>query len=574
MSSLLGLALLALLGATVRGGPPRREPTPRGTSPPDPAEPTDLRTASEIDAALVDFYEHGPCGFHALDLRGVIVAMNRTELEFLQYERDEVVGKLRFSDLLGPLSKQRFVREFPTFKQRGRIDGLEFELVRKDGGTVPVRISATAMYDADGNYVRSRSVVMLDPERLLPEKSLQGTLDALDARVQERTLELTAVISTLHDEIEERERAQELLRQSEERAVAIVAAAVDGVIIADEFGFLESINPAGQRIFGWRESELSGRNLAVLMPEPYASEHDRHLHRYRTTGERRVLGSKRELVGRRRDGSVFPLELAVSEMHIGSRRLFRATVRDLTEQKRAAEHVARLQAEVRRNEVLALIGSLVAGFAHEARNPLFGISAVLDALAVRFGDAPEYAEHFAMLRRDVQRLKDLMQDLLEFGHPAMELAAGAIGPVLDEAVAECTALARQRAITVDTPRRSDDARVAMNTRLVRAFQNLLQNALQFAPEGSAVTLQSAVVVVEEQPWVECTVRDHGPGIGADDLSRLFEPFFSRRRGGTGLGLAIVQRIVEEHRGEITAANHPDGGALFTVRLPVAVACSD
>lgn len=573
MSSLLALALLAFLGATYRGAPSGREPTPRGTSPPDPPRADTAPPAPPLEDELVDFYERGPCGFHALDARGMVVAMNRTELELLQYERDEVVGKLRFSDLLAPLSKQRFAREFPTFKQRGRVDGLEFDLVRKDGSTVPVRVSATAVYDADGSYAASRSVVMLDLQRLLPEDTLRGTLDALETKAHERTLELTAVIATLRDEIEERERAQDLLRQSEERALAIVDAAVDGVIIADEYGFLESINPAGERIFGWRESELSGRNLALLMPEPYASEHEGYLHRYRTTGERRILGSPRELAGRRRDGSVFPLELAISEMHIGRRRLFRATVRDLTEQKRAEEHVARLQAEVRRNEVMALIGSLVAGFAHEARNPLFGISAVLDALAVRFGDASEYAEHFAMMRRDVQRLKELMQDLLEFGRPATELSVGTIGPVLAEAVAECAALAQQRAIAISTPCGADEAWVAMNTRLVRAFQNLLQNALQFAPEGSAVTMQSALVIADERPWVECTIRDHGPGIGADDLPRLFEPFFSRRRGGTGLGLAIVHRIVEEHRGAITAANHPDGGALFAVRLPMAAGCA-
>jgi PAS domain S-box-containing protein len=525
--------------------------------------------APQHDDELADFYERGPCGFHALDARGVIVAMNRTELELLQYERDQIVGKFRFQDLLAPLSKQRFVREFPAFKRRGRVDGLEFDLVRKDGATVPVRISATAVYDADGNYVRSRSVVMLDHQRLVPEETLQGAYHALEATVRERTLELTAVIATLREEIEERERAQDLLRQSEERAVAIVAAAVDGVITADENGFVETINPAAERIFGWRESELAGRNLAVLMPEPYASEHNGYLERYRTTGERRILGSERELVGRRRDGSTFPVQLAISEMHIGRRRLFRATARDLTEQKGAEERVAQLQAEVRRNEVLALIGSLVAGFAHEARNPLFGISAVLDALAARFGDATEYAQHFAMLRRDVQRLNDLMQDLLEFGRPSSELTAGAIGPVLAEAVEECTALASQRTVSIATRSEADEALVAMNARLVRAFQNLLQNAIQFAPGGSEVTMQSVTVVVDERQWFECTIRDRGPGVGADDLPHLFEPFFSRRRGGTGLGLAIVQRIVEDHRGQVSATNHPDGGAAITVRLPVA-----
>ena len=515
---------------------------------------------------LADFFEHAPCGFHALDENGVFVDINETELEMLQRTRAEVVGKLRFPELLTPRSKQRFVREFPTFKRTGRIDGLSFDLIRKDGTPLPVLLSATAVFDDAGRFVHSRSVVIHDGSRGLAEDSLQSVHDALQARFLETTHQLETVIATLRDEIRERERAEALLRLSEERAVAVIDAVIDGVVTFDEDGFVETMNPAAEGIFGWREHALVGRPVLALAAEPHATGYREFFARARDDAG--IIGTKREMDGMRRDGTVFPMEVAFSEMRLGTRRLFIATVRDLSEKRRAEQEFARLQTELRRNEIMAMIGSLVAGFAHEARNPLFGISAVLDALAARFGEGSEYAEHFTLLRRDVKRLNDLMHDLLEFGRPSAEgeLTPRPLAPVLGDAVAECAALCADREVTVEIPAPGDDLRVAMNGRLVRAVQNLLQNAIQFSPHGSTVTLACTA----DQPGVvSCTVRDRGPGLAPADLPRLFEPFYTRRRGGTGLGLAIVQRIVEEHHGTITADNHPEGGAVITVRLPLA-----
>lgn len=512
----------------------------------------------------LEFFDRGPCGFHALDANGVFLDVNETELSLLQRTRTELVGKLRFLDLLTASSKQRFAREFPTFKREGRVEGLSFDLVRKDGTTVPVLLTASAVYE-DGRFVHSRSVVMRDPRRELAEESLQDAYDALRAKSDETTRQLETVITTLRDEIGERERAEALLRLSEERAVAVIDAVIDGVVTLDETGFVETVNPAAERIFGWRESALIGRSALTLVAEPFAARYRQFLARNRD--DEGLIGTKREMDGVKRDGTVFPMEVAFSEMRLGGRRLFIATVRDLSDKHRADAELARLQEEVRRNEVMALIGSLVAGFAHEARNPLFGISAVLDALAARFGEGSEYAEHFALLRRDVKRLNDLMQDLLEFGRPtsSVELAATPIARVLADAVSECAALRDTSGVGVDLCVADDGACVATNARLVRAFQNLLQNAIQFSPRGSVVTLTAAR---DETGVLSCVVRDHGPGLAAADLPRLFEPFYTRRRGGTGLGLAIVQRIVEEHRGSVVAANHPEGGAEITVRLPV------
>jgi PAS domain S-box-containing protein len=520
--------------------------------------------ASGLDAAeLIEFFRNAPCGFHALDASGVIVEVNDTELAMLQRRREDVVGRLRFVDLLSPLSKRRFVREFPTFKRTGRVEGLSFDLLRRDGSTIPILLSATAVLDAAGHFVRSRSVIMVDRTRNLPEESLQEAYAALETTIAERTSELTTVIGTLREEIEDRERAESLLRQSEERAVAVINSVVDGVITIDEAGFVETMNPAAERMSGWREREILGRSALLLLAEPFASQYASFFRRPRDGAA--LIGSSRELQGLRRDGVAFPIEVALSEMRLASRRLLIASVRDLTEKKRAEEQLDAMTKEVRRHEWMAMIGSLVAGFAHEARNPLFGISAVLDALAARFGEGSEYAEHFTLLRRDVRRLNDLMKDLLEFGRPASPLQARPIGGVVTQAISECALLARSANVAIVAEVADSSVEIAMNDRLVRAIQNLLQNAVQFSASGATVTLSTSR---QEPGWLECSVRDVGPGIAPADLPRLFEPFFTRRRGGTGLGLAIVQRIVEEHRGSITATNHPEGGACMRVRLPV------
>ncbi|HEY8516680.1 MAG TPA: PAS domain S-box protein [Candidatus Binatia bacterium] len=528
-----------------------------------------LEEKRRLTDALAEAYDDAPYGRHSLDADGTYIAVNRTELRLLGYERSEVVGKLKFTDVLTEPSRERFAREFPRFKELGQVDDVEFDLVRKDGTILPVLLSSTAVRDADGRFVRSEATIAVDRRRQLPEHVLQSAYSELERRVEERTAELNAVIATLRDEIEERERAEELLRQSEARARAVIDSSIDGIITIDEAGIVETVNPAAERMFGWPEKEIAGRNITLLMPEPYAEQHAEALRRRLETGERNFVGFRREVAGKRRDGTTFPLEISVSELYLGGRRLFRGTVRDLTEIKRAAEHVAQLQEQLQRNEVMARIGALVAGFAHEARNPLFGISAVLDAFVARFGDREEYNEYLTLLRRDVRRLTDLMHDLLIFGRPVLELHDGTLRQVVDEALAQCRRLAEEKSVALEAVLPSTDLRIRVNERLVRALQNVLQNAIQFSPSGSTVRVEAEVVNDGNgAASVECRVRDSGPGLAPEDLDRLFEPFFSRRAGGTGLGLAIVQRIVDEHGGTVTAANHPEGGAVISLRLPL------
>lgn len=243
--------------------------------------------------------------------------------------------------------------------------------------------------------------------------------------------------------------------------------------------------------------------------------------------------------------------------------------REIHERERAEQERTELQAALRRSETMSAMGALVAGVSHEVRNPLFAISSMLDAMDARFAGREEYQRYTSLLHQEVNRMNKLMADLLQYGKPTpVELLPGPIGDVLGQAVHACSGLAPRTPVEISTSAQWDNAWILRDkTRLVQVFQNLLENAVQHSLPGTAVIIDVQQVYEGEQAWVACIVKDSGPGFSEESLSRIFEPFFTRRRGGTGLGLSIVQRIVEQHGGRISASNRPEGGAAMEVRLP-------
>ncbi|HYL99870.1 MAG TPA: ATP-binding protein, partial [Blastocatellia bacterium] len=225
-----------------------------------------------------------------------------------------------------------------------------------------------------------------------------------------------------------------------------------------------------------------------------------------------------------------------------------------------------LQESLRRSETMSAMGVLVAGVAHEVRNPLFSVSATIDAFEARFGEREEHQRYISVLRRELDRLNQLMQDLLEYGRPAkLEIARGYLNDAIFQAVNSCSALAEKSEVQIENKvLRPLPAVMIDRGRIVQVFQNLIENAIQHSPPGSTVTIEAEEVHKNKAVWVNCLVRDMGDGFRDEDLPRIFEPFFTRRRGGTGLGLSIVQRIVEEHGGRIFASNQPSGGAAMGV----------
>ncbi len=228
----------------------------------------------------------------------------------------------------------------------------------------------------------------------------------------------------------------------------------------------------------------------------------------------------------------------------------------------------RLKEQLRHSETMAEIGSIVAGVAHEVRNPLFSISATLDAFESRFGKTEGFERYLSVLRGEIARLTTLMRDLLDFGRPTRpDLVECRMEDVVEAAVSACAPLARRKSVEVVWPHGSGTPLVlADRARVSQVLRNLIENAVHFSPPGGRVDVSLGPVETGDGEWVECAVKDSGPGFDATDLPRLFEPFFTRRRGGTGLGLSIVKRIVYDHGGEVSAENHEQGGAVVRVRF--------
>ena len=228
-----------------------------------------------------------------------------------------------------------------------------------------------------------------------------------------------------------------------------------------------------------------------------------------------------------------------------------------------------LQESLRRSETMSAMGTLVAGVAHEVRNPLFGISATLDAFHDEMSQ-PGYAECAATLRQETNRLIHLMQELLEYGKPpALTIERGDISDVIAQAVERRRSAAVAAEVEIRNELTGPMPTLLMDmSRLQQVFENLIDNAVQHSDPGATVRISGAVIDHTGRHWVECNVDDEGPGFAPQDFDRVFEPFFTQREGGTGLGLSIVQRIVEEHSGKVFAANRPEGGGRIRVLFPL------
>lgn len=244
---------------------------------------------------------------------------------------------------------------------------------------------------------------------------------------------------------------------------------------------------------------------------------------------------------------------------------------EISERGRSEAERLKLSEALRRKENMAAMGSLVVGVAHEVRNPLFGISSSLEAMEARFSDRDELKRYFEVLRQQTQRLSALMEDLLDYGKPVVsEFTPAPIAHAIHAAIEGCSAVAQRSQVGVafHEPHRASDV-LMDEKRLPLVFKNLLENAIEHNPPGGAVRVDLAEEANVGGKWVVVKVSDSGPGFSEPDVARVFAPFFTRRKGGTGLGLSIAQHIAEHHGGKISASNLAGGGAVMTVRLPLA-----
>jgi len=355
-------------------------------------------------------------------------------------------------------------------------------------------------------------------------------------------------------DITARKRVEDELRESELRWRRISEATFEGIAFSRD-GIMFDVNDQLAAMLGYPLSDMLGKPVAeCVAPEDRERVREAIRTGSTTAYEHRALC---------KDGSTIVVETRGRGLTIHGQTVRVTAVRDVSER-------LRLEAELRRRETLAAMGSLVAGVAHEARTPLFSLSATLDALEAGAGTPDQQHELRDLLRSQLRRLSSLMRDLLDYGRPPkLKLGWSSLQEPAQRVARSCGHLAAQSGIqlVLDLPRSLPEIEMDV-VRLEQVLENLLANAIQHAPRGSTVRVTGRPADGPPHGLV-CAVEDEGPGVPDADLEHMFEPFFSRRKGGTGMGLAIAERLAAAHGGTLTAGNRPQGGAVFTLFLPTA-----
>lgn len=385
-----------------------------------------------------------------------------------------------------------------------------------------------------------------------------------------------AILESLVD-VTGQQRAEAQLR-------SILETVPDAMIVIDERGVMTSFSTAAERLFGWSATEAIGRNVSILMPDPDRARHDGYLARYLTTGERHIIGIGREVTGRRRDGTTFPMELSVGEVNTGGHRLFTGFVRDLSERQEQQQRLQSVQAELLHVSRLSAAGEMASALAHELNQPLTAIASSVRAAIRMLQDQPEgtlpprAAE--AMERAAAQSLRagQIVRRLREFvlkGEVDQQLME--LTPLIEEAAALALVGARQLGVQVSF--RLDPTPIAVAVDRIQIQQvllNLIRNAIDAMTEMPDEAARREMVISSSRPdgsSVEVAVADTGPGLAPEVAAKLFEPFVTSKPGGMGVGLSISRSIIETHGGRLWAEPDPAGGTIFRFTLPAGSAIS-
>jgi two-component system sensor kinase FixL len=344
----------------------------------------------------------------------------------------------------------------------------------------------------------------------------------------------------------------------------------EAMIVIDETGHIQSFSAAAERLFGWTPPEVIGQNVKMLMPEPYRSAHDGYLDRYRATGERRIIGIGRVVVAERKDGSTFPMELAVGEMCSGGARYFTGFIRDLTERQVREARMQELQAELVHMSRLTSMGEMASALAHELNQPLSAIANYLkgarrllgsDERTARAAEAVDRAAEQALRAGQIiRRLRDFV------ARGESELQVESLSKMIQEASALALLGAKEYGIRIrfDFDPKADRV-LADKVQIQQVLINLLRNAVDAMQDQPRREL-----VVSTSRWDDdlavVVVADTGPGVSPDIQEQLFQPFITTKRAGMGVGLSISRTIVEAHGGRIWVEANHGGGAVFRFTL--------
>jgi two-component system, LuxR family, sensor kinase FixL len=376
-------------------------------------------------------------------------------------------------------------------------------------------------------------------------------------------------------DIDEEKQLEEALRTRERHLQSILETIPDAMIVIDGNGIMQFFSSAAKRQFGYAEQEAIGQNVSMLMPNPDRSRHDGYLARYRSTGERHIIGIGRIVTGQRKDGTTFPMHLSIGEMHSGGVPYFTGFVRDLTEQQQTQARLQELQSELVHVSRLSAMGEMASALAHELNQPLAAISnymkgsrrllaAISDPSRSKIENALDRAAEQAIRAGQIiRRLRDFVS------RGESEKRVESLSKLIEEAGALGLAGAREQGVQLRfnlDPHH--DLVLVDRVQIQQVLVNLFRNALEAMGQSSRRELIASNTPTADD-MIEVAVSDTGSGFHDDVKQNLFQTFFTTKETGMGVGLSISRSIIEAHGGSMWAEVNPSGGATFRFTLPAA-----
>ncbi len=349
---------------------------------------------------------------------------------------------------------------------------------------------------------------------------------------------------------------------------AVLRTAIDAIVTIDERGIIQHANVAVEKLFGYRIDEVIGQNVSILMPEPDRSHHDQYLSRYKETKKPAIIGVGRKVLGQRKDGSLIPLDLAISEIEVGGRVLFTGIMRDMTERNRDQANLRQAEERIIQAERLAAIGQMVTGLAHESRNALQRSRACLDMLALDLEGQSEQLDLVHRTLAALQEIQTLYEEVRSYASPiVLERSLQDIGKLCLEAWKNLCDEHGPKALELEIQNNNCPTCRVDVYRFSQVIRNIFENAIAASPSSGKIQVILDVPMSAKPREIRVRFLDQGPGLDTTQRERIFEPFYTTKTKGTGLGMAICKRIVEAHCGSIAVGN-ASTGAEIVIQLPI------
>jgi two-component system, LuxR family, sensor kinase FixL len=462
------------------------------------------------------------------DLTGIVTSWNKAAEAMFGYPADEIIGQ-SITCIIPPDRIDEEASIIDRIRRGERIVHFVTERQCKNRRVIPVSLTVSPIRDDQGKIIG---------------------------------------VSKIARDLSEMQRVQRDLERREALLRSILDTVPDALVVIDRQGGIQSFSVAAERLFGFGAAEVIGRNVSVLMPSPYREEHDSYLARYLATGERRIIGVGRIVVGQRKDGSTFPMELTVGEANLPETQLFTGFVRDLTERQERERHLNELQAELVHVSRLTELGQMVAALAHEVNQPLTAMANYLSGVRRLLAAGNQQGVQQAMERiaEQGERAQQIIQRLRDFvSKRATERQAESLSKTIEEA-SGLALIGVGRDLMLDI-RVADDAAEALidKIQIQQVLLNLIRNALEAMADS--VRRELSITTARTGNMVEIRVADTGPGLPETVRAKLFQPFVTTKATGMGVGLSVCLTIVEAHGGELRAEDRADGGTVFVLTVP-------